>query len=248
MTDYENWGDSRWEYTKSRSNWHFDTNRPPQTGIDSYTHVCRFDADFSEAIAQCVPRAKTSSWGTRNNFNKDIADSGLYSATAEEQDLIRAGADPHSEVFNRTAAEDIELFQKINDWLGLKESMIKFHNQITGQMLHTHIDNFAARPERENSFKVTDIDRNPEIMRRFAIMLADWELGQIFQLGNANFTQWRAGDCITWEWRDMPHSTANMGWWDRPMLQITGYVTARTQYVLGGANKNLIVSLRDQNV
>lgn len=243
MTEYENWGDSRWEFTKSRSRWHFDTARVPQPGIDSYTHVCRFDEDFADTIAQCMPRTKPSSWGTRNNFNKDIAEQGLYSATAEEQDLIRAGADPHSEVFHRTAAEDIELFQKISNYLGMDESMIKFHNQTTGQMLHTHIDNFAARPERENSFKVTDMDNNPDIMRRFAIMLADWQLGQTFQLGNANFTQWKAGDCITWEWQDMPHSTANMGWWDRPMLQITGYVTERTREVLGGASKNLIVKL-----
>lgn len=243
MTEYENWGDSRWEFTKSRSRWHFDTKRPSEPGTDSYTHVCRFDLDFTDAIQVCMPRTKSSSWGTRNNFNKDIAQQGLYSATAEEQDLIRAGADPNQEVFNRTAAEDIEIFQKVSAWLGMDESMIKFHNQTTGQMLHTHIDNFAARPERENSFKITEMDKNPNIMRRFAVMLADWELGQIFQLGNANFTQWRAGDCITWEWQDMPHSTANMGWWDRPMLQITGYVTDRTREVIGGASKNLVVKL-----
>jgi hypothetical protein len=110
-------------------------------------------------------------------------------------------------------------------------------------MLHTHIDNFAARPERENSFKVTEMDKNPDIMRRFAVMLADWELGQIFQIGNANFSGWRAGDCITWEWQDMPHSTANMGWWDRPMLQVTGYVTDRTREIVAGGGKNMIVSI-----
>ena len=110
----------------------------------------------------------------------------------------------------------------------MDRSMIKFHNQTTGQMLHTHIDNFAARPERENSFKVTEMDLHPETMRRFAIMLADWELGQIFQIGNANFTQWRAGDCITWEWFDMPHSTANAGYDPRVTLQLTGVKTDRT--------------------
>lgn len=229
---YEDWQGSRWEFTKSRSRWHFDTTKPPEPGKDSYTHVCQFRADFSSAIAECMPRAKVSTWGTRNNFNKDIAESGLYTATAEQQDLIRAGADPHAQVFHRTAAEDIEQFQKISECLGMHDCMIKFHNQTTGQMLHTHIDNFAARPERENSFKVTEMDENPQIMRRFAVMLADWQLGQIFQLGNANFSGWRAGDCITWEWQDMPHSTANMGWWDRPMLQITGYVTDKTQWLL----------------
>ena len=215
-TKTEDWQGSRWEFTKNRSRWHFDTTKPPDQGIDSYTHVCRFNTDFSNAIAECLPRAKVSSWGTRNNFNKDIANQGLYSASAEEEDLIRAGADPSAAVFNRTAAEDVELFQKISECLGMSDSMIKFHNQTTGQMLHTHIDNFA-------------------IMRRFAVMLADWQLGQIFQLGNANFTGWRAGDCITWEWQDMPHSTANMGWWDRPMLQITGYVTDKTQWLMDRA-------------
>ena len=238
MSEYQEWGDSRWEYTKKQSRWHFDTKRAPESGVDSYTHVCRFDTDFTEAIAACLPRTKASTWGSRNPSIERI-----YSATAEENDLINAGADPNSTVFERATAEDIEVFRKINDWLGLTESTIKFHNQTTGQMLHTHMDNFAGRPERENSFKVTEMDKDPSIIRRFAIMLADWELGQIFQLGNANFTQWRAGDCITWEWQDMPHSTANMGWWDRPMLQVTGMVTDRTREVLGGASKNLVVKL-----
>lgn len=236
MTEYENWNNSRWDYLKSLSNWHFDTKRPPEMGKDSYTHVCRFDADFTDAIIQCMPKTQKVNWGMRNLTRS-------YSASAEENDLIRVGADPEAPVFERVEAQDIEIFLKIRDWLGVEEATVKFHNQKTGQMLHTHMDNFAGRPERENSFKITEMDKNPDIMRRFAIMLADWELGQIFQLGNANFTQWRAGDCITWEWRDMPHSTANMGWWDRPMLQVSGYVTDRTREVLGGANKNLVVSL-----
>lgn len=238
MNEYEKWGDSRWEFTKGNSSWHFDTTLPPVSGIDSYTHICRFDVDFTDAIAQCMPLTKASTWGSRNpNIER------IYSAEPEENDLIRVGADPKATVFERATADEVELFQQINTWLGLEDSTIKFHNQTTGQMLHTHMDNFAGRPERENSYKVVDFDKNPDMIRRFAIMLADWELGQIFQLGNANFTQWRRGDCITWEWKDIPHSTANMGWWDRPMLQITGYVTDRTRDVLGGAGKNLIVKL-----
>ena len=125
----------------------------------------------------------------------------------------------------------------------MKNSTLKFHNQRTGQMLHTHIDNFAGREERQNSFIVTEFDKNPITIRRFAIMLADWQLGQVFQLGNASWTQWGAGDCITWDWKNIPHSTANMGWHVRPMLQITGNVTERTEQVLAEASKNKIVKL-----
>lgn len=238
MAQYEEWGDSRWEFTKKQSKWHFDTTKPPEPGIDSYTHVCRFDYDFTNEINECLGRAVKSTWGSRSpNVER------VYSADAEELDLIRHGADPKAPVFERAKADDIEVFRKINDWLGLEQAAIKFHNQTTGQMLHTHMDNFAGRPERNNSYIVTEFDKNPNIIRRFAIMLADWQLGQVFQLGNANFTQWRAGDCITWEWRDIPHSTANMGWWDRPMLQITGYVTSLTEPVLRTASKNKIVKL-----
>lgn len=244
MSEYENWNGSRWEYTVSKSSWHFDKNSPPRLGTDSYTPVCLYDADFADAIAECTPRTKASSWASRNDFNSDIARQGLYTANAEEQDLIRAGADPQQEIFNRTAAEDIPLFRQIAENLGLEDPMIKFHNQTTGQMLHFHIDNFAARPERENSFKVTEMDRDPSIMRRFAIMLADWEMGQAWMFGNSIYHQWKAGTCITWEWRDMPHATVNAGWKPRPLLQITGRQTQQTRDIVATAERNLGEPLR----
>ena len=244
MSEYEDWNGSRWEYTTSKSSWHFDSTRTPQLGKDSYTPVCIFDTDFTDAISECMPRTQVSTWGTRNNFNKTIAEQGLYTANAEEQDLINAGASPHAEVFSRTAAEDIAVFRQIADYLGLEDAMIKFHNQTTGQMLHFHIDNFAARPERENSFKVTEMDKNPAIMRRFAIMLADWEMGQAWMFGNALYHQWTAGTCITWEWQDMPHATVNAGWRPRPLLQITGKQTARTLEIVSSAEAAVHKPLR----
>jgi len=243
MTDQESWGESRWEFTKNRSRWHFDTKKPPETGVDSYTHVCRFEGNFSDAIAEILPLTTPRNWSTRKNQINTDKKEQIYSAKQEEFDLIKAGADPKKEIFHRAPANDIPIFSKIGDWLGMDKTIINFHNQTTGQLMHTHIDVFSNRPERNNSFEVSDMDLHPETMRTFIVMLADWQLGQIFQIGNANFTQWRAGDCITWEWFDMPHSTANMGWWDRPMLQITGYVTDKTRDVMGGAGKNLLVVL-----
>jgi len=65
--------------------------------------------------------------------------------------LIRVGADPDQEIFCRVAADDEPVFKYIAEYLGIEKPAIKFHNQKTGQMLHLHIDNFAARPERDNS-------------------------------------------------------------------------------------------------
>jgi hypothetical protein len=237
---YQDWQNSRWDYTKSKSEWHFDPKRPPLPGPDSFTHVCNFDFDFTEVIEQCMPRTVDSTWATRN---KDKIPGELYSANLEQQDLIRAGADPDMEIFSRANAADVVMFKAIAEYLGIHDPSIKFHNQRTGQMLVTHIDNFAARDERDNSFIETDFDRNPRLVRRFAIMLSDWQLGQVFQLGNATWTQWKAGDCITWDWKDIPHSTCNMGWHDRPMLQITGRTTERTGFVLASASKHLVIKV-----
>lgn len=74
-------------------------------------------------------------------------------------------------------------------------------------------------------------------------MLDDWKLGQVFMLGNAVWTQWKCGDCITWEWHDIPHATCNMGWEDRPMLQITGKVTDITRQRLYQSDKDLEIEI-----
>lgn len=223
----EVWKDSRWDYTKQRSNWHFDTTRPPEHGTDSYTFVCNFNLDFTTAIKSCVPLAKPSSWSTEIMSTTDTS----YEFNAEQQDLIRAGADPDQMIFDRLLATGVPEFRKINEYLGMKQSAVKFHNQRTGQMIHTHLDNLNMSPEVE--------------FRRFAVMLSDWQLGQVFQLGNAIWSQWKAGDCITWDWKNMPHSSCNMGWWDRPMLQITGIVTDVTRQRLLEANKEKGVNLMD---
>lgn len=237
---YQDWQGSRWDFTKSRSNWHFDNLRPPVLGPDSYTKVCRFDYDFTDIIKEFTPIAKHSTWATRN---LDKVAGELYSSNFEQQDLIRAGANPDMEIFCRAKAEDVAVFQRIAEYLGITDPSIKFHNQKTGQMLVEHIDNFAGRHERENSFIETEIDENPKLIRRFTVMLSDWQLGQVFQLGNASWTQWRAGDCITWEWQDIPHATCNMGWHDRPMLQITGRTTTRTDEVLAVADAATVVEI-----
>ena len=222
MDNKQEWGESRWDFTKKQSNWHFD----PTIVSTDYTSICTFNGEWQQEVAELIStKVETSTWATRNKL--DIP-GRLYTATKEEYDLTRAGANPDMEIFNRAAAHEYAPFKAIADYFGMEETTIKFHNQTTGQLLNWHIDNFAGRKERGNSFVEIEADKNPEQMRRFAIMLDDWKHGQIFQLGNSNWHQWKKGQCITWEWQDVPHATCNMGWEDRPMLQVTGLTTPRT--------------------
>lgn len=241
--EYQNWNGSRWQYTKSQSKWHFDTTR---TDTQDYQPICQFIGDWDYAVERCLKRAIDATWASRNYFSADpdANKKRMYSADAEELDLLKAGADPYMKIFQRAMADDFPIFQNIANYFGLSDASIKFHNQKTGQMLNLHIDNFAGRPERGNSFKVTKVDKNPALMKRFVVMLDDWKHGQMFALGNQVWHQWRRGDCITWEWRDIPHATCNMGWSNRPMLQITGWTTDRTYEIVkaGSFDTTVIVS------
>lgn len=228
---------SRWQYTQSLSDWHFDPARPPEPGADSYTAVARFNGDFAGACAAAESGLRANTWAAEHTRPWSKAP-----ITAEQADLIRAGADKDSETYDRAPADHVPLFQQIAQWLGMEMNIIKYHVQRTGQTVVTHIDNYAP-PGVSNwhwlqrSCGVTEFTDRTVQVRRFAVMLSDWQLGQVFQVGNAVWHQWRAGDCITWEWDHIPHATANLGWHARPMLQITGAETQRTREIVAAAQK-----------
>ena len=240
--EYHNWNNSRWQSTKANSQWHFDTTR---TDTQDYQPICTFNGDWSFPVEKCLNRAMPATWATRNHFSADPEEKKkrMYTADAEELDLLKAGADPHMEIFDRAKAEDFDVFVKIADYFALEEATIKFHNQRTGQLLNLHIDNFAGRKERGNSFKVIKADKDPALMRRFVIMLDDWKHGQVFMLGNQVWHQWKKGQCITWDWQDIPHSTCNMGWENRPMLQVTGWTTERTHEIVRSGNFDITIDV-----
>ena len=46
----EDWGDSRWEFTKNQSQWHFDASIE---SID-YQPVCTFAGDWTKEVEDCL--------------------------------------------------------------------------------------------------------------------------------------------------------------------------------------------------
>ena len=198
-------------YMNSQSSWHFDNTRQAAIGKDSYTPVCIFDADFTDVINQCIDVAQPRSWG--------------YGSWGEGGGIS-------------LVVIDIPIFNQMAHYLGLLDPVIRFHNQTTGQMLYLHVDDVKEPLDQKTGVASIELNRSPTIMRRFSIMLADWEMGQAWMFGNALYHQWVAGTCITWEWRDMPHATVNAGWQPRPLVQITGIQTARTMQLLQLAESN----------
>ena len=221
---------SRWEYTRSRSQWHFDPLRSSAPGHDSFTSVGRFQADLESIIQHFQDQTEPVTWasGVRTQYP---ANDALRDPRAEQADFDNAGFNADQVMFDRAFAADHPVVQQIAATIGMENNDIRFNLQLTGHMLVTHMDYLDG------------FQRDDWPGRRFAVMLSDWRWGQIFQIGNANWSQWRAGDCITWEYRDIPHSTANMGWWPRPMLQISGTMTEKTAHFLKDCSKSRVIDL-----
>ena len=100
----------------------------------------------------------------------------------------------------------------------MENSKMRLHVQQPGQVWNLHLDKLEKwHPE------------DPSKVMRVMIALNDWEPGHFFSYGNYMHSGWHAGDVTTFDWRNLPHATANAGHAPRVTLQLTGVVTDRTR-------------------
>jgi len=110
-----------------------------------------------------------------------------------------------------------------------------FHIQRPGHFLMYHHDLYYA--------VIRDADMElgwkPEKLRRFVIFMEDWKPGHVWIVGNTHYSHWRAGECITWNWQDMPHGTANLSSSSRYSWHLTGYMTEKSFNFYNNGNKDM---------
>lgn len=62
---------------------------------------------------------------------------------------------------------------------------------------------------------------NTNRLKRYAVFITKWEIGQCFMLGRSAFTEWSPGDVIEFPWY-MPHSTVNLSKSPRRYINVVG--------------------------
>ena len=145
----------------------------------------------------------------RNGFNPKLQ--------AQQNDIISGGGDPDMTLCDiNDKLGDYPGFTKVIDFFGLEDVKARIHHQKTGQVFNVHIDTF-----NENWGPEISIDR----MIRFTVMLEDWVPGQFYIYGNCTYDHWRAGDFHWFDWKNIPHGTANASRFSRASLQISGLKT-----------------------
>lgn len=207
---------SNWEETKKNSNYHFDHFKN-DLEVDKVIHLGKIIVDFSEEVKEIVTTAKPVTWRTRGGASKSRPEEELAS---EDYDLERFGYGKDYQITHLNYVIPDKL-KKISNLFGLMDCMERVHVQMPGEVWNLHLDKLQKWAPKE-----------PWTVQRIQIALTDWEPGHFWSYGNYLHKQWRSGDITTFDWQNIPHSTANAGHNPRVTFQITGIKTQETENFL----------------
>jgi len=203
---------SSWEQSKAKTKYHFD-NFKNDVMVDKVDRLGKIQADYSVEVNEIIKNAKPATWRTRGAEGKIRPEEELAS---EDHDLERFGygADYQITHLNWTIPNKLK---KITQLFALEDCMERIHVQMPGEVWNLHLDKLQKWAPEE-----------PWRVMRIQVALTDWEPGHFWSYGNYNHQQWHAGDVTTFDWQNLPHSTANAGHNPRVTFQLTGVVTQKT--------------------
>lgn len=205
---------SSWDKLRAKSKYHFDTKKVDFQD-DVLITLGHITPDWDDELEQILAESKPANWETRG-FKGEGVFVPKPELDDEEYDLERIGVDPKV-IITDLAWKLGPKLQAVSDAFGLEDCMNRIHVQRPGQLWHLHIDKlYKWFPE------------DPSKVMRIFIQLTDWQPGQFWEYGNYHWNQWRAGSVTTFDWQNLPHSTANAGFHPRVTLQITGIKTDKT--------------------
>lgn len=208
---------SKWEFAKSKSNWHFDYQaRDPHPTFRIVGRV------------QCLPSIPELKSLKLISPGNTLTSPGHDAVKSEIADLERWG-------YPNWGYDAYEAPPKLLDLplkLGIENASLRVNKQSVGQCVLTHIDRCTGLlKELMKSPELRNVPVDPDSgvpmnksAVRLLLMLTDWEPGQFMLFGNSPFIQWKSGDLLWFDWLNVPHSTSNASHSDRYLLKITGLV------------------------
>ena len=220
---------SSWDKSKFISNYHFD-NKTFDPVVDRVIELGNIVPNWTEDLSDIIERSRPATWATRGYKGEGIEAPPAELAT-EEYDLERAGYDRNTVITHLNWVMPDSL-QRVSNFFGLADCMNRIHVQMPGEVWNLHIDKlYKWCPE------------NPERVMRIMIQLTDWQPGQFWEYGTHHHNRWAAGEVTTFDWANLPHSTANAGHHPRVTLQITGVITDITTRALEKLANDSIIDI-----
>lgn len=216
---------SNWEITKARSKYHFDNFKvdPVWDCVDLIGTINPF---WLNDLSSIIQTSKAVTWRTRGRENDPLKRQSIE-YDHEDYDLEQQGYGKDYVVTNLNY--DVpEIFTDLINKFALEKTMARIHVQLPGQVWNLHLDKLEKW-----------MPQDPTQVARYFIQLTDWEQGHFWSYGNYMYSGWKAGQVTTFDWMNVPHSTANAGHNPRLTLQITGIKTAKTSEYLNKLKMNM---------
>lgn len=227
---------NRWEFSKSRSNYHFD----PTVNEDSVeTAPFKILGNASGLIGRFNTEVEKThptpySFGNRMQLLKG-KEGKYFTSDYDKKELEDLNLPKDFSFFNWLNVTDVSLKEKIQKVFCFKDARFNahYHVQMPGQMFPYHIDELPGFKENQIDH---EYDKDPKWITRFEIMVYDWVPGHVWAYGNTYWKQWKSGDIAWHNWRDVPHGTANLSHTPRVVLQITGRCSEHTLNIIDSGN------------
>jgi hypothetical protein len=210
---------SSWDTAKEKSTYHFDDQFAHNAQHDTVIVLGQLTPTWLEDLPGIIATAQPASWRTRG-YKGEGVEAPPEDQIAEEYDLTRIGMAADTTITHLNWAVPASL-RAITEQFGLDDVMERIHVQLPGEVWNRHLDKLQKWcPE------------DPSRIMRVMIQLTDWQPGQFWEYGNYHHTKWRAGEVTTFDWANVPHSTANAGHHPRATFQLTGVITDQTRKFL----------------
>lgn len=226
--------DSRLEFSKATSNYHFDPSIPDEES-DVFLRIGRFEGDWQDEIEFCLNHTRKIG----NSFVNRIGADDPYTRRLDVADLAKIGVSEDWVLFDKyIPTARCKKLRAMANAFGLEDVQFNIHVQMPGQVFFYHVDNLTSLRKNKNETSLMD---EPNKAARFGIALQDWRPGHVYGFGNTYWKQWKAGDIVWHDWINTPHGTSNFGHSPRITLQVTGITTEKTLQII--SEKNLVISI-----
>lgn len=255
-----------WEKIKKTSTWHF--NDKPDLSEKTFFPLCKFVGNWQEGIIKATEDSIEQIFSKDNiDFSKLTDDNEAahvildtlkamgkdHISTLWETEIYRVNKfGDDGKILSETKVDypEYKPFYQMLEKIGMYEPhKVRVTIQRLGQTSPMHTDGYYFN----NDYLVKDENlakrytqiagENHLKLSRVFISLTPYTLGQIWQFGHSFWTCYDAGECITFDWRDMPHGTSNFGFAPRVNLQATGFVNEKFQWLLDNGSKDYIINL-----
>lgn len=233
MKDELHWFDvaTSWNERRKRSSYHWDNKMDDENSPMVWLDKVSFQGDWKHEIDHAVYDVTTNC-----NMSKLMERNSA-------QESLALGLNPMLKSFRcLTTPSKQPLIHSMIGHLGIQAENVRIHRQMPGDFNLLHMDTMSMHIKHETN---TDIDYDkiddPEVDTvRVVIALNDWQWGHFFQLGNRMWYKWDAGDVLYWDWKNLPHSTANAGHVPRYAGIITGRPTDKFWDLMNSKEKTTI--------